>query len=143
MTKPQQKREKGQEREKTKKREEFKRKWTTDEDNILKNLSWKSMAEHHLPGRATNAIKNRWNSHLKKRNETVSDLRRKVLYAEELLFDDEASELSVRRYDPEPLMAEFASSIPNVDPNETLIDHFLSEAEIDALMSSSIPEHTS
>ena len=109
--------------------------------------SWKSMAEH-LPGRATNAIKNRWNSHLKKRNETVSAVRRKVLYAEELLFDDEASELSVRRYDPEPLMAEVASLIPNVDPNE------MSEAEIDAWISSliindgqnpssSIPEHTS
>ena len=105
------------------------------------------MAEH-LPGRATNAIKNRWNSHLKKRNETVSAVRRKVLYAEELLFDDEASELSVRRYDPEPLMAEVASLIPNVDPNE------MSEAEIDAWISSliindgqnpssSIPEHTS
>ena len=85
---------------------------------------------------------------MKKRNETVSAVRRKVLYAEELLFDDEASELSVRRYDPEPLMAEVASLIPNVDPNE------MSEAEIDAWISSliindgqnpssSIPEHTS
>lgn len=90
------------------------------------------MAEHHLPGRPTNAIKNRWNSHLKKRNKTVSDIRRNVLYAEEVLMDDEASELSVRGCDPEPLMAEFASVIPNVDPNETLIDECSPEPELNA-----------
>ena len=76
------------------------------------------MAKHHLPGRAANAIKNRWNRHLKKRHATISDLRRDLLYPEEHLMHDEASDHSVRGDDVEALMAEFASLIPQVDTNE-------------------------
>ncbi|XP_034711442.1 transcription factor MYB46-like [Vitis riparia] len=114
-----------------------------EDDIIIQQMSlpqnsWKSMAKHHLRGRAANAIKNRWNNHLKKRHATISDLRRDLFYPEEHLIDDEASELSVRGKDLEALMAEFASLIPNVDSNETLMndqtsDDFLLKADIEAL----------
>ena len=91
------------------------------------SCSWASMAKYHLPGRSQNDIKNRWNNHLKKRQATISDLRQHLLYLEEqLLMDDETSDYSVHGDDLEALVAEFASLIPNVDPN-----------------ASSIPKHTS
>ncbi|XP_034680369.1 transcription factor MYB93-like [Vitis riparia] len=107
--------------------------FSREEDDIiiqqmsLPQNSWASMAKNDLRGRAPNAIKNRWNNHLKKRHATISDLRRHLLYLEEHLMDDEASDHSVWGGDLEALMAEFASLIPNVDPSAI----------------SSIPEYTS
>lgn len=73
MTKSQQKREKGQKREKTKKRKEFKRKWTTDEDNILINfkaehpdLRWKEIIKQgKLKGKNEKSCSHRWNNYLR------------------------------------------------------------------------------
>ena len=95
--------------------------------------SWASMAKNDLRGRAPNAIKNRWNNHLKKRHAIISDLRRHLLYLEEHLMDDKASDYSVRGGDLKALMAEFASLIPNVDPNETS-DHSIRGDDLEALM---------
>ena len=95
--------------------------------------SWASMEKNDLRGRAPNAIKNRWNNHLKKRHAIISDLRRHLLYLEEHLMDDKASDYSVRGGDLKALMAEFASLIPNVDPNETS-DHSIRGDDLEALM---------
>ena len=97
--------------------------------------SWASMAKNDLRGRAPNAIKNRWNNHLKKRHAIISDLRRHLLYLEEHLMDDEASDHSVRGDDLEALMVEIASLIPNIDPNQTS-DHSVREDDPEAWTSS-------
>ena len=97
--------------------------------------SWASMAKNDLRGRAANAIKNRWNHRLKKRHATISDLRRYLLYLEEHLMDDEASDHSVRGDDLEALMVEIASLIPNIDPNQTS-DHSVREDDPEAWTSS-------
>ncbi|KAL6320189.1 hypothetical protein AAG906_004698 [Vitis piasezkii] len=115
--------------------------FSREEDDIiiqqmsLPQNSWASMAKNDLRGRAANAIKNRWNHRLKKRHATISDLRRYLLYLEEHLMDDEASDHSVRGDDLEALMAEIASLIPNVDPNQTS-DHSVREDDPEAWTSS-------
>ncbi|KAJ9678436.1 hypothetical protein PVL29_020578 [Vitis rotundifolia] len=80
----------------------------------LHRNKWAFMAENHLPGRAANDIKNRWNNHLKKTHAMRSYLER------HLLTDDETSDHSVPGDDLESLIVEYASLIPNVDPNANI-----------------------
>ncbi|KAL6320042.1 hypothetical protein AAG906_004436 [Vitis piasezkii] len=144
------------------------------------NLSWPAIAKQAKLNRTGKSCWERWENNLnpdinkdefsreeddiiiqqmslpQNRHATISDLRRHLLYLEEHLMDDEASDHSVRGGDLEALMAEFASLIPNVDPNETS-DHSVRGDDLEALMAefaslipnvdpsaiSSIPEYTS